>query len=226
MKSNKMIDIIIPTMWKSENFLNHIRKYIDNPYIKKIIIIDNNYKKRPKFDFNNEKIKLFKFTYNIFVNPAWNFGVSISESEIICLGSDDFFIEEDVFSFVSNLNFENIGIIGSFLTNVKLELKLEKISFDKKLFLGDQHYGFGCFMFIERKKYVPIPSLYKIWFGDDFLVRNLYPAYSVPILFDKDNTLVSVTLNNFTDKKKLKKRLDLDVMNAKKMMNSHFKFKI
>lgn len=221
-----MIDIIIPTMWKSKNFLNHIQKYVDNPHIKKIIIIDNNYKDRPKFDFNNEKIKLFKFTHNIFVNPAWNFGVSISESEIICLGSDDFFIVEDVFSFISNLNFENIGIIGSFLTKIELELKLEKISLDKKFFLGEQFYGFGCFMFMERKKYIPIPSLYKIWFGDDFLVRNLDSAYSIPILFDKDNTLVSVTLNDFEDKRKLKKRLDLDTMNAKKMMNSSFKKKM
>jgi hypothetical protein len=220
-----MIDIIIPTMWKSKNFLQYLEKYLTNEFINKVIIIDNDYQKRPKFNFQNQKISIFKFTSNIFVNPAWNYGVSLSNSNIVCLGSDDLFIEDDVFSYVSEINFENenIDIIGAKPTKEKVKLFLDKIDVDKTKFIGDQYYGFGTCMFIPRIKYTNIPSLYKIWFGDDFLVSKSKNVYIIPILFDKYE--MSTTINRFQDKKILKSRLDLDMKNAKKFLNCHSKFK-
>lgn len=211
-----MIDIIIPTLWKSKNFLNYLSKYLNNKFIGKIIIIDNDYSKRPNFNFNHKKIKIFKTTSNIFVNPAWNLGVSLSNADIVCLGSDDLWIEDEVFCFVSKLNFDIIDIIGAEISKQRKELKLKKINFNKKNTLGNQFFGFGTCMFLLKKKYIDIPSLYKIWFGDDFLVHNLNNIYTIPILFDKYE--MSETTTNFDNKNLLESRIHLDIKNAKKYL--------
>lgn len=219
-----MIDIIIPTMWKSKNFLDYLQIYLNNNFINKIIIIDNDYTKRPNFNFDQEKIKIFKLTSNIYVNPAWNLGVSFSKSKIICLGSDDLLIEDDVFSFVQGLDFEEIDLIGAEIVKERKELQIKKINVNKRVILGDQYFGFGTCMFISREKYIDIPSLYKIWFGDDFLVHNYNNIYTIPILFDKYE--MSETINRFENRSVLKSRIDLDIDNAKKFLKCFPKYKL
>lgn len=214
-----MIDLIIPTMWRSKNFLDCLEKYVKNANIKNIIIIDNDYVKRPKINFSNEKIKIFKFTNNVFVNPAWNFGVSKAESDIICILNDDICISNDIFDLISKTDFEKekIDLIGSLLVDRKTPLKLSSTNINKKIFIGDQYTGFGTCMFLKREKYVEIPSLYKIWFGDDFLVKNAKNILTVPL----NIKMCSETINSSydTEREILKKRIILDAKNAKKYLN-------
>lgn len=220
-----MIDIIIPTLWKSEGFLEYLEKYLNNPFINKIIIIDNDYKNRPKFNFDNKKIKIFKPTTNIFVNPAWNLGVSFSTADIVCLGSDDLWIQDDVFSFINHLNFDSTGIIGAEIVKEKKELKLKSIEVTKQTTLGRQFFGFGTCMFLLRKNYINIPSLYKIWFGDDFLVHELKNVYTIPILFDKYK--MSETTKKIENRELIEKRILLDIINAQKHLKINIpKFKL
>lgn len=206
-------------MWRSKNFLDCLEKYVKNSNIKNIIIIDNDYIKRPKISFSNAKIKIFKFANNIFVNPAWNFGVSKSESDVICILNDDVYISNDVFDLISKTNFEKekIDLIGSLLVDRELPLEISSIDINKKIFIGDQYPGFGTCMFLKREKYVEIPFLYKIWFGDDFLVNNVENILAFPL----NAKMCSETTNSFYDtgREILRKRLSLDVKNAKKYLD-------
>ena len=99
------INIIIPTMWKEQKLVEYISSYVENPFIQKIIIIDNNHIERPKSDiFKHEKIELVSYRRNIYVNPAWNFGVRDSKYDLVCIMNDDIIFNIDVFDFIeSNL---------------------------------------------------------------------------------------------------------------------------
>ena len=69
--------VIIPTMWRCPQitvpFLAELSA-CDN--VGEIIIIDNDSSKQPSILPTN-KVTLYNFGKNIYVNPAWNFGYNI-----------------------------------------------------------------------------------------------------------------------------------------------------
>ena len=70
-----MYTVIIPTMWVNVTLLEKmICIYNQSNYINEIIIIDNNPIDKIKLDF--KKVKILTKNKNIYVNPAWNWGVS------------------------------------------------------------------------------------------------------------------------------------------------------
>jgi hypothetical protein len=212
-----MIDLIIPTLWKcNDYFLSNIEKYVEYDNIKKIIIIDNDFLNRPKNQiFKHNKILLCRSNQNMFVNPAWNYGVYKSQSEIICLLNDDVFLDNFIVNRVSTLDFENIDIIGSLISD-RMDLELEKIEVPKNKNIGNCYYGFGFCMFMSRKKYKNIPSLYKIWYGDDYLVRNSSNVYR--IAFEKKCVRISQTINQCLESHHVKKRIQMDINNSERFL--------
>ena len=213
-----MIDFIIPTMWKNTDFPLYIEQYLKFEQINKIIIIDNNHLQRPKaLNFNNPKIHIVNFNKNIFVNPAWNEGYYRSTSDILCIINDDVFVEEDLINYVSPLDFSNIDIIGTSFPSLKENnILLKKIEVDKTKALGSQHYGFGCCMFIPKLKYSIIPSIYKVWFGDDFLINKLDNIYIINS--NKIYGQMSLTVGNNDSNSEISKRINLDTTNAYKFL--------
>ena len=223
------IDIVIPTMWCDENFISYLEKYCSYQNIQKIYLIDNQKSKRPSNNIlENSKIHLIAPYQNIYVNPAWNEGYYKSESDVICLLNDDVFVEEDLFDCIKDLDISNIDIIGSYLKgtvdNYHIHSEhykndeLVKLNVNKKQPIGGQSYAFGVCMFIKRSSYKVIPSLYKIWYGDDYLIQNCENIYAI-----KTNKIlgkISKTLNSFDKNSSIKKRIDLDTHNAYKY--NHF----
>lgn len=227
-----MIDIIIPTMWMAKTTTTAIEKYCKNPKINKIILVDNNSKMRPSaFSkiISNSKIEYVSYGKNIYVNPAWNEGYFRSTSDIIAIINDDIVVEDDVFDLVLNHNLKSGDLIGvnlrGYQDNYKIDDHIDtkeviiKLNYDRTSPIGGQLWAFGICMFMHRDTYKVIPSLYQIWYGDDYLAQNAKNVYGINSNRIKGN--ISETLKKFNNPNDdISKRLELDSKNF--LAFSHF----
>lgn len=224
------IDIVIPTMWYDENFIDYLEKYSSYTNVNQIYLIDNQKQKRPNTEIlNHSKIKIVCHSKNIYVNPAWNEGYYHSSADIICLLNDDVFVEEELFDYVKDLDTTEIDIIGSYLKgtvdNFHINsshyngIELIKLNLNRNQPIGGQSYAFGVCMFIKKSSYKVIPSLYKIWYGDDYLIQNCKNVYAFKT--NKIHGRISKTLINFDKNSSIQTRIDLDTHNA--YTYNHFK---
>lgn len=91
---DKYFSIVIPTMWKSNKIFGMLPVYEKSKYVKEIIIIDNNPKK--KIDLSEyKKIRYYTKGKNIYVNPSWNWGYALSNYNLI-LANDDIIINDSL----------------------------------------------------------------------------------------------------------------------------------
>jgi len=224
------IDLIIPTMWCDEHFISYLEKYCSYKNIKTIYLINNQREKTPKNNIlRHNKIHLITPYQNIYVNPAWNEGFCRSNADVICLLNDDVFVQKELFEYISTLDMSEIDIIGSYLkgtidnyhiySEFYKDDELIRLNVNKKQPIGGQSYAFGVCMFIKRSSYKLIPSLYKIWYGDDYLIQNCENIYAIKT--NKIQGRISKTLINVEKKNSLQKRINLDTHNAYKY--NHFK---
>jgi len=198
--------VIIPTMWKSDFLSSALLEYIKSELINEIIIIDNDPTK--KFDLpKSDKIKYLTKGYNIFVNPSWNWGVRESKNENLLIINDDLLID-------------NIDLVLNEINNHQYDLLgLDSSKVDKDVIIvGDSYkmpYGWGCFIFIKKTKYVTIPEELKIWYGDRYLfdritnkglisVKNLKIQFSQTI--KSSGKMLEVTNSDRLIYKKFKKK--------------------
>lgn len=146
--------IIIPTMWRSEKILEMLPIYERCPFVKEVIIIDNDPLKTPDLKLY-KKIRYYTKGENIYVNPAWNWGYSLSNYNTI-LANDDIVIYNlnEVLQLIGNSDYD---IVGLDLQKDDTKIRIDQIDkFPER--------NFGCFMYI--KNYVYIPDNLKIWYGD------------------------------------------------------------
>lgn len=225
------IDLVIPTMWRGEDFIDNLKNYCESKSINRIFIIDNLKSQRPNDDIlNHEKIKIVCYGRNIYVNAAWNEGYYRSKADIICLLNDDISVEVSLFDYVYELDMSEIDIIGSHLKGTvdnfhithhpDRKEELIKLNLNKSKPIGGQSYAFGVCMFVKRSSYKVIPSLYRVWFGDDYLVqkcKNIYALKTSKILGEISKTIVELKHEH----KDIDKRIDLDAHNA--YHYNHFK---
>lgn len=217
-----MIDIIIPTMWKAPNVAENIASYVQSPYINKVIVIDNNKPQRPDHEiFNNTKVELVCYNKNIYVNPAWNEGYLRSTQNVIGIINDDIIVSNDIFELITRTDFTDIDIIGVNLRSGKDNYTigeytepdtLVKLNYDKTKPIGGQAWAFGICMFIKKSSYTVIPSLYQIWYGDDFLTQHAENIYV--LMTNKIKGTISKTLIDLQHAQEINKRIELDSTNA------------
>lgn len=164
-----MYTIIIPTMWKFQQFIQYLGDLINHPLVGEIIIIDNNEAERPDSSiFLEHKVKIFSNGRNIFVNPAWNWGVKNSKFDKICIMNDDMIVDTRIFDRVYNYVRPQYGLIGLSVNpcdnhNVDGMIRI-------KLYQpGDN--TFGCFMcfFIHKDNWIPIAPSLELFFGDNWI---------------------------------------------------------
>lgn len=167
-----MYSIIIPTLWRS----NRIRKLLQDLVLCKsvgeVIIIDNNSSKRNINLDGYDKIKIIDTGKNQYVNPSWNLGVANAKYDFIALCNDDINFNTDIFEKLKIKDNEIVGISTScYETREDSEYKLEECT--------SRCFGFGCLMFFSKKSYKPIPSRFKIWYGDDYLMNYFEKKYEL-----------------------------------------------
>jgi hypothetical protein len=164
MNGNKF-SVIIPTMWYSDKILKSLPLLESSPDVGEIILIDNNKSRRPAQISSTDKIILLEQEKNIFVNPAWNLGVELSNYENICISNDDLVWDVNCLPYINeNLH---LGIIGQDGKNYYGggEYSLHKL--DKR------GWGWGCLLFVHKTNWKPIPSTLKVAYGDDWLLREI-----------------------------------------------------
>jgi hypothetical protein len=158
-------------MWCSNLILKLLDVLNDNPMVGEIILIDNDSSKRPPQITPTSKLRIIEQEQNIYVNPAWNLGVQLSNYENICISNDDLVWDVNVLPLI----LENIGlgIIGQGTSNYfegETELSITPIT--------ERNWGWGCCFFLEKRNWKPIPSQFLIACGDEYLISKI-PSYQI-----------------------------------------------
>lgn len=184
------IDLVIPTMWAARTFVDALNTYCLTESVNSIIIVDNNRAARPDSQILlNPKIQIIDYGRNIYVNPAWNEGVAKATSDIVGLINDDICVEAEVFDLVLEQDFSKIGLLGVDLRGAHdnytigrrdyLKDTITPLNYKKSDPIGGQAWAFGICMFVRRDRYIPIPSLYQVWYGDDYLAQHVGNIYTL-----------------------------------------------
>jgi len=169
--SDSKFSIVIPTMWRYEPFVDFLVKLVDYDLVDEIILIDNDNTRRPSADvLNHSKIKNYDFGRNIFVNPAWNFGVHISKNNNVCILNDDVSFDLRLFNRVGAVLSEQTGVIGICpgLDEFK-QPPYRDGSIDVIPWRGEHTFGFGCLMCVHKSWWDDIPDGLDIYYGDNWI---------------------------------------------------------
>ena len=187
----KKITIIIPTMWRSDALLDMLPKYDALEAVQEILLIDNAPDRTPELP-ELRKLTVMTQGENIYVNPAWNWGVSCAVTELVAIVNDDLVIgttdlQQMVSAAIEGLDeYELIGMHDNNFTDAS-STGVELIAVNGK------RHGFGTFMFIRREAYVQVPDEIKIWRGDHIQVKHCRTAVLRGVYI---STPMSVTINS------------------------------
>ena len=166
---NETFSLIIPTMWCSPLILDMLPKYQESPLVGEIIIIDNYPESRPDLPLKElSKVSIHTKGFNIYVNPAWNWGASMAH-HTITLVNDDIIIE-DVTELLTIMSAYEYDIIGARVNNVFADGNHEAHPIvDAPAKFPANSYG--CFMVVRDYNY--IPEQLKIHAGDNHLFYSV-----------------------------------------------------
>lgn len=160
--------VIIPTLLKSGHLSSLLNTLQQSDDVDEIIIIDNT----GRYQKQHSKVRVLTKGHNIYVNPAWNWGVREAHNENICICNDDLTFDPKVLKFIA-LNIHK-GVIGMSTDNYYIKEEGEyKITPVK-----ERCWGWGCCLFVKRSNYVAIPDDLLIACGDDYLI-NYIPAFII-----------------------------------------------
>lgn len=209
--------VIIPTIWKGLHLNELLEATYKSDYIDEVILINNDINNTKEYPKNN-KITLLEPKQNIFVNPAWNVGVSIAKNDKIIIAQDDLIFDVDTLChFIDmaekqNYPLKSLGFIGMSYGNFFLEKNAEEIE------LEDCHHtpAWATIMIFHRDNWSPIPHQLKIHYGDDFIKRGMgKPIFQIRGLCVKTEMSTSAGSNDSI----IKQVLINDEYEWKKLLN-------
>jgi len=185
-KSIEKFSVIVPTMWRvADQFTEFVLELIESQYVGEIIVIDNDNLKKPDNFPVHEKIKIFDFGKNIFVNPAWNFGVQQSQFDRVCILNDDVAFDLKLFEKLQGLVTPKEGVFG--LCPGTPDFNQPPITdgaIDIITWTSQHTYGFGCLMILHKKSWETIPEGLNIYYGDNFI-------FDLQLAKQKNNYLIT-----------------------------------
>jgi hypothetical protein len=181
-----MITVVVPTMWKFEPFADFVGDLASVDVIDEIIIINNDVKAMPNnINLSHPKVKLANAARNVYVNPAWNFGVRISKNDKVCILNDDVIVDLKVFYRVDEFLTKDIGVVGlcpgnpAFNQPPFIDGSIDIIPWTR------QHtYGFGSLFFVHKENWNVIPDGLNIYFGDDW-------AFNAQLIMNRTNYIIT-----------------------------------
>lgn len=116
--------VVIPTLWKSNRTEQLIRDLNECEFVDEIIIIDNT--NIDEWDRTYRKIRTVSKGENIYVNPAWNWGIELAKNECIALINDDINFDPNIFGVITENILAYNGIIGMGEGNYKDKIDEER----------------------------------------------------------------------------------------------------
>ena len=164
--------VIVPTMWRiADQFVDFVHKLCDTEAVGEIIIINNDSAKTPEGLDHHPKIRMFDPGQNIFVNPAWNFGVEQAMYNRICIANDDVVFDTAVFDRLQSMLTPSNGMFGLHPgIDVFNQIPITTKSIDIVPCQPGMHtYGFGSLFFFHKKSWHPIPAGLDVFYGDNYI---------------------------------------------------------
>jgi GR25 family glycosyltransferase involved in LPS biosynthesis len=168
------ISVIIPTIWKANNYLRRSLQDLDREnLVEEIILINNNKEETPNWIKNIKKVKLIDPGERLYFNKSVNLGVDLCKNDICCVLNDDvIIINRNIFKYISKEFNHKLGAIFISKDSINaygndLPIKLKKIH---KL-----THGNGMLFFVRKSSFVKIPEKLVHHFGDRFTasINNL-----------------------------------------------------
>ena len=167
-----MISYIVATMWKYEPFVDFLKDLTDHYLIGEIIVIDNDPLNRPDSAvLHNSKIKILSTGQNIFVNPAWNWGVREAKFDKLAIANDDIIFDLRVFHkiydyVIPQFGASGLSVLPNHMHNVDGAIRI------KEWQPGYNTFGFAMLMFYHKMSWTYIPEELSVYFGDNFIFDN------------------------------------------------------
>lgn len=174
--STDLISVIIPTMWRAPDYLfETLNNLLAHSLVGEILLINNDTTITPTWNLlNHPKLRIFDTLSNIFVNPAWNLGVRESKYNKICLCNDDIIFDINLIDKIYSEIVPEKGAYG--LITGEAHFNHPPTTDGSINFMewapGINLHGFGQLMFMHKSNWTEIPDTLKIYFGDDFILKN------------------------------------------------------
>lgn len=170
-----MITVVVPTMWRYAPFLDFVKYILKVDVVTECIIINNDNTRTPDHSvLNDPKVKLVDFGKNIFVNPAWNYGVQNSSNNIVCILNDDLIFDLKLFYKMAEFVTPEMGVVGKLAGDTTLgQTPLSNGEINIEPFVGQNCQGFGELMFIHKDRWPIIPPELRIGFGEVYVFEKL-----------------------------------------------------
>jgi hypothetical protein len=189
-----MFTIVVPTMWKYPPFIEFLYKLVALDLISEINIINNAIGDTPNDAIlNNPKIKMNCFDKNIFVNPAWNYGVATAKTDQICIMNDDIDFDTNIFELLQGII--SPGSMATISTEPATTGEIEL----KRYYKGMHVLNGGTLMFIHRKDWIDIPAGLDFLYGDNWIWETMMLRNNIITIIDniKCYTPMSVTMKDY-----------------------------
>ena len=168
------ISFVIPTLWRPDTVIALLTSLDQSPHVLEVIVIDNTPEKRPQLP-HLAKLRLIEQEQNCFVNPAWNTGVKLAQSALVCICNDDVLLAENLLPFIRRNPIKGIAGLHPDSYSRPLEMPPPP-EWSQEIFIKQ---NWGSVLFFEKNRYVPVPETMKIWWGDAWLAQEMRPARSI-----------------------------------------------
>lgn len=184
------LQLVIPTLWRPTRLVTALENYLHCPGVERVIVIDNDPANQPEAVQELERhprLLLLHQSENLYVNPSWNLGMAqiSGDATLVGLVNDDINIPSPVLEQLLAQAPPSGTVVGllpahepdtggtSESSNPESSpFALEPFPYRQDLSIGTQCRGFGSALFLRRGDYVPVPTNLKIWFGDDWILRQ------------------------------------------------------
>lgn len=207
----KKWSVVIPTIWRSEYTLDLLEKYQNCEWVSEIILINNAPHLTPEGFVEHSKL-IHHRVENIYVNPAWNLGVSMSSNENILISNDDVSFDVDgAFKYVSEL--EDWQVLGVHKQSYNSNPPAWKVG--NGHFLG---WGWGCLLFVRKSEWIDIPEDIKVWFGDNWLSMKMSSVGSITFRGG-----IETKMSTSAGSEDIKPVIQKDIENWERVKNSDMK---
>ena len=173
--TNKKISVIIPTVWKSLNYMSQSLMDLDKVNcIEEVIVIDNDKSKTPNWINKIKKVKLVDSGKRMYFNESVNFGINLCKNDICCIYNDDIISDTRIFDYIKNNSKKKDGCIfmsPEYINTKKTSSgKLKNIN---NIYTGEGGlpHGSGMLMFARKNNFIKIPKDIVHHFGDNFMFK-------------------------------------------------------
>lgn len=193
--------IVVPTMWRYAPFTDLLSKLVDIETVGEIIIVNNDIASTPQHPvLSHPKIKMHNFEMNIYVNPAWNYGVGMAENDLVCIMNDDIDFDTNVFNYLQHNMDGNKFVVYAHSHSGLPDGSTEPVHIAP--YTSDMAmYEIGCLMFIRKDNWINIPSGLDFFHGDTWLWDTMRLRYEQNYIlknlaFSTPHRVTSATIPN------------------------------